>query len=116
MSPVGLNDLCRRPVATIGDQHPETEVASRQPAVLIEVTPQPHVRIPLLICGYLVVNQVADILPDEIAEQPAAPAGAALARRLGKFPFWRGSHSLIDFFENVYSAAAAKAGETLERG
>ena len=47
-------------------------------------------------------------------ESPKSPAGAALARRLGKFPFWRGSTALLEFLEPTYVAAARRAAETLE--
>lgn len=54
-------------------------------------------------------------LPDDLAGETAgAPAGAALARRLGKFPFWRGSGALMEFLETAYAAAAARATDTLE--
>ncbi|HZV04397.1 MAG TPA: SWIM zinc finger family protein [Gemmataceae bacterium] len=58
-------------------------------------------------------------LPDDIAgEAPdlrGAPlAGAAVARRLGRFPFWRGSGTLQDFLEGAYNAAATKAAEMIE--
>jgi len=61
----------------------------------------------------------AGAVPDDLAGEPpgpvgAPPAGAALARRLGKFPFWRGSGVFLDFLEAAYSAAAGKAAETLE--
>jgi uncharacterized Zn finger protein len=44
-------------------------------------------------------------------EAPAA--GAALPRRLGKFPFWRGSLDFFDFLEAVYTRASVQAAEKL---
>ncbi|HEY2014210.1 MAG TPA: SWIM zinc finger family protein [Bryobacteraceae bacterium] len=38
---------------------------------------------------------------------------AALPRRLGKFPFWRGSLHLHDFLDGVYVRAAAHAADVL---
>ncbi len=55
-------------------------------------------------------------VPEDLTgEEPAAAAGAALARRLGKFPFWRGSRQLLDFLDAVSARASAAAAEVLER-
>jgi uncharacterized Zn finger protein len=51
-------------------------------------------------------------LPEQTPVE-AASAGAALPRRLGKFPFWRGSLSFFDFLEAVYVRASARAAEKL---
>ena len=60
---------------------------------------------------------VAGELPaDMIGAAPLTPAGAALPRRLGKFPFWRGSGDLLEFLEPVYVQAPVRAAGTLERG
>jgi uncharacterized Zn finger protein len=58
-------------------------------------------------------------LPDDLLGEAPDPegvprGGAVVARRLGKFPFWRGSGTLQDFLEAAYSKAAARAAETLE--
>jgi uncharacterized Zn finger protein len=54
-------------------------------------------------------------LPEDLAgDVQNVQPGAAIARRLGKFPFWRGSSPLLDFLEVVYPAAAGKARESLE--
>ncbi len=53
---------------------------------------------------------------DLIGAAPLTPAGAALPRRLGKFPFWRGNRELMEFLEPVYLQASARAAGTLERG
>ena len=55
-------------------------------------------------------------LPDDVgASAPAQRTGAAIAKRLGKFPFWRGQSLLIDFLDRVYMETAAKTEETLAR-
>jgi uncharacterized Zn finger protein len=48
------------------------------------------------------------------AAEPAGPlAGeAALPRRLGKFPFWRGSENLSNHLDQVYARAAKHAAES----
>ncbi len=46
---------------------------------------------------------------------PPAPAGAALARRLGKFPFWRGGAGLLEFLDTVYARASAHAAGTFAK-
>lgn len=51
--------------------------------------------------------------PQETFEGNAA--GAALVKRLGNFPFWRGSERFLDPLETIYAAAAAKAIEILGR-
>src|SRR5262249_28139998 len=38
---------------------------------------------------------------------------AALPRRLGKFPFWRGSLRFYDFFDDAYRRASAHASALL---
>jgi len=40
--------------------------------------------------------------------------GAAVARRLGKFPFWRGNQDFFEYLEQVYAKAAARAARVLE--
>ncbi len=50
---------------------------------------------------------------DLIGGADMGPVGAALPRRLGKFPFWRGSEELLDVLDSVYCSAAAKATEML---
>jgi uncharacterized Zn finger protein len=45
-----------------------------------------------------------------------AVSGAAVARRLGKFPFWRASTDLMEFLDAAYAAAAVAAAEALEGG
>ncbi|MDQ6705679.1 MAG: SWIM zinc finger family protein [Acidobacteriota bacterium] len=43
-------------------------------------------------------------------------AGAALVRRLGNFPFWRGSERFLDRLEPIYAAAAEKGIEMIGGG
>ena len=55
----------------------------------------------------------------EIAPQESRMATeAALPRRLGKFPFWRGKMNFHEFLDGVYTRASAHAFEVLtaERG
>jgi uncharacterized Zn finger protein len=48
-------------------------------------------------------------LPENVyGEVRTPPVPAALARRLGGFPFWRGEEPLLDAIEPVYSAASAR--------
>ena len=54
--------------------------------------------------------------PDLLGSAPTAPAGAALARRLGKFPFWRGGEDLMEYLETVYARASAHAARIIEKG
>lgn len=55
-------------------------------------------------------------LPEHLApELFPHRAGAGLAKRLGKFPFWRGQSLLQDFLERVYIDAAGRAERTLSQ-
>ena len=49
-----------------------------------------------------------ELPPDLLGEVDRKPAGAALAKRLGKFPFWRGSENFLEAMERMYAAAAAR--------
>lgn len=53
-------------------------------------------------------------LPPDVGDLEAPPVAAALAKRLGKFPLWRGERRLIDALEPVYRAASAAALGRLE--
>lgn len=51
---------------------------------------------------------------DTFTFNAAAPStDAQIVRRLGKFPFWRGSENLIDAMESVYRAATISALEAM---
>lgn len=53
-------------------------------------------------------------LPEHLlGEVEVKLARAALLRRLGKFPFWRGRETAVDALEPVYLAAAARTGEII---
>lgn len=54
-------------------------------------------------------DAVAEAAPDRDPQLP--PAGAALPRRLGHFPFWRGREPLLPALEQIYRRAAAEALE-----
>lgn len=56
----------------------------------------------------------AGAIPEDLVGEASAPAGAALPRRLGKFPFWRGSQGLLDFLDDVYARASARAADALD--
>ena len=59
--------------------------------------------------------------PDPSRQLPSGSAGpttaavkeAALPRRLGKFPFWRGRLNFHEFLDGVYARASAHAAEVL---
>jgi uncharacterized Zn finger protein len=59
----------------------------------------------------------ADIVPTESRDittgATAAVKEAALPRRLGKFPFWRGRLNFHEFLDGVYARASAHAAEVL---
>ena len=44
------------------------------------------------------------------------PVGAALPRRLGKLPFWRGRENFLEALESIYTSAAARAARTVGEG
>jgi uncharacterized Zn finger protein len=53
-------------------------------------------------------------IPEDLAGSvPAEAATAALPRRLGKFPFWRGGVDFFDALDRVYQDASRNAAETL---
>jgi uncharacterized Zn finger protein len=53
-------------------------------------------------------------LPDHlIGDVSLSPAGAALPRRLGKFPFWQGRENLHDALEPIYRSAASRAAQAI---
>jgi uncharacterized Zn finger protein len=52
-------------------------------------------------------------IPADLAGEADLTADrASLPRRLGKFPFWRGSEDLFAFLDDVYRAPAFSTGET----
>src|SRR5579871_316593 len=55
----------------------------------------------------------AAVLPELIPEESRCVTEAALPRRLGKFPFWRGRLSFLEFLDGVYARASAHAAEVL---
>jgi uncharacterized Zn finger protein len=58
----------------------------------------------------------AGVLPEDLTGAlPTKPTGAALAKRLGKFPFWRGHGLFFEFLERVYLDASATAEGPLAR-
>lgn len=88
----------------------ERGAAWRQDAV--SLPPEP---LPAAPDRFWKVGALPDDVTGEAPDPQGAPhAGAAVVRRFGRFPFWRGSGALQDFLEAVYSAAATKAAEMLE--
>ena len=53
----------------------------------------------------------ASVIVDEEPQEPRVVAEAALPRRLGKFPFWRGRLNFHEFLDQVYVRASAHAVE-----
>jgi uncharacterized Zn finger protein len=54
-------------------------------------------------------------LPENLVTAAQHPSvWAALPRRLGGFPFWRGAENLLDFLEPIYAAAHGRASQVLE--
>lgn len=49
-----------------------------------------------------------DLPPSLLGEVSAPPVNAALPKRLGKFPFWRGTEPLLEALEPVYTQASAR--------
>lgn len=47
--------------------------------------------------------------PEDFGELESPPVAAALAKRLGKFPLWRGERRLTEALEPVYRAASVAA-------
>ena len=85
------------------DESPEEEAEAAEP-----LSPDPAI-------FWMGKGNAADLhakdAPHENFEGNAA--GAALVRRLGNFPFWRGSERFLDWLEPVYVASAAKGTEIL---
>jgi uncharacterized Zn finger protein len=79
------------------------------PAVVKEaqVTPEP---LPVAALEFWTAPPLPDHLLGEVSP---SPAGAALPRRLGKFPFWRGRESLADALDPVYRSAASRASQVV---
>ena len=50
---------------------------------------------------------------DLLGEVYQRPAGAALPKRLGKFPFWRGTENFLEAMERIYAAAEARTARIL---
>ncbi len=97
MSREGFLDL-------LGESGAGQQPQSAQPEKL---PPEPLPREPTLFWA-------AGAIPEDLAgEAPVAPVGAALPRRLGKFPFWRGRQIFFDFLETVYTQASARSEDTL---
>src|SRR5262245_25279404 len=49
-----------------------------------------------------------ELPPDFFGEVQIAPVPAALPRRLGKFPFWRGTEHFLEAIEPIYKEAARR--------
>ena len=53
-------------------------------------------------------------LLEDFGELESPPVAAALAKRLGKFPLWRGERRLTDALEPIYRAASVAALKLVE--
>ncbi|MBZ5626829.1 MAG: SWIM zinc finger family protein [Acidobacteriia bacterium] len=53
------------------------------------------------------------VVPEVLPRQSRPVTEAALPRRLGKFPFWRGRLNFHEFLDGVYARASAHAAEVL---
>jgi uncharacterized Zn finger protein len=56
---------------------------------------------------------LGEIPPDLAGEPPGELVEAALARRCGRFPFWRGQAPLLDFLDAASARASARARDRL---
>jgi uncharacterized Zn finger protein len=106
LSREGLLDRLRMPVAsageTAGDGHPG---ASGRPEETWEPLPSTS--------AAFWAGQT--LTADMLGEPRTPPVAAALPRRLGRFPFWRGEQPLLDALEPIYRAASA-SGMALNAG
>src|SRR5205085_1140460 len=55
---------------------------------------------------------VGKVPEDLFGEVRTPPVSAALARRLGNFPFWRGAERFLDALEPIYQHASQRGLET----
>jgi hypothetical protein len=55
-------------------------------------------------------------IPEDLAGPIGGAAGAALPKRLGKFPFWRGRENFLDSLDAIYSSAAARTAGHISEG
>jgi uncharacterized Zn finger protein len=55
----------------------------------------------------------AGAMPAGLLGPPPAVSAAALPKRLGKFPFWRGRERFLDVMEAAYASASAAAARIL---
>jgi uncharacterized Zn finger protein len=84
----------------------ESAPASAQPQ---EKAPPP-VPLPVSPADFWKVTPLPEHLITEVV-QPST--SAAILRRLGKFPFWRGRENLRETLEPIYAAAAARAAQAI---
>jgi uncharacterized Zn finger protein len=74
-----------------------------------ELPPEPLSAVPALFWA-------AGVIPEDLAgEAPDGAVGASLPRRLGKFPFWRGSQDFFAFLDLAYARAFTQAAAALMR-
>jgi uncharacterized Zn finger protein len=88
-------------LARLGSSEKKAIEGKQQPAPLEPATsPEP-------LPGDLAAFWSGSQFPDAASEAVNTPRGsAALPKRLGNFPFWRGSNHFLDTLEKIYAAAA----------
>jgi uncharacterized Zn finger protein len=93
-------------VALIGDDASKAAAASDGEAGSPAREPLPHAR-----SAYWAELRIP---PDLLAGKPAATETAALPRRLGNLPFWRGEAPLLATLDAIYRTAARIATDWME--
>ena len=89
-------------IALLGEGVPRAAAAKQE--LPLEPLPEAH----------SVYWRVPAGIPDGLAgDPPVGVIGAALARRCGNFPFWRGGQPLVNFLDGVYGRASSKASGLL---
>jgi uncharacterized Zn finger protein len=100
-------------VPETADQVAETGILTEQPddktgishdAGITLISPEPLPHDPEAFWGRLPENPEGEKSPSLVAHIPPVPA--ALPKRLGKFPFWRGDKDLLEVLEEIYKKAS----------
>lgn len=90
-------------VKLLGAATPKSEAAGSTEAETVAALP------PEPLAAEAVIFWQGAALPDELlGEVRVPPVSAALPKRLGKFPFWRGAESLTEALEPIYAQASSR--------